>query len=159
MGLSDTDRIVNNAPQIQSIRTLDGPYKTTSALSKAVAKVKRALPSSSEKKKAVVKKLLGSFDMKDHQDIVNVAPKTKSSKGLKSEVIDSVKSFYERDDISRISPNMRDCRKFKDPITGTKELKQIRYLMYKLSDAHKLFVQHIQKGKILWVLIWSASIS
>lgn len=128
------------------------PYKTTSAVSKAVIKVKNALPSMSDKKKIVVKKLLRSFDAKDRQEIIaDVAYKPKSSKSskkLKSDVIAMVNAFYERDDISRISPNMRDCRQFKNPLTGVKETKQIRYLMYKLCDVHRLFVQHTEKGKI-----------
>lgn len=124
-------------------------YKTSSALTKAVAKVKRALPSTSAKKKEVVAKLLLSFDVKDRQEIVsNKAIEAKPTKGVSSNVVELVQCFYERDDISRMSPNMRDCRKFVDPVTGANEVKQIRYLMHKLSDVYSMFITHIQNGKL-----------
>lgn len=122
------------------------PYKTDSAISKAAAKLKRALPSTSEKKVAAVRKFLRCFNETEYQQIVCVETNSTSTRGIKPDVINLVKSFYNRDDISRISPNVRDCRKFKDSITGIKELKQIRYLMYRLSDAYSLFLQHIRKG-------------
>lgn len=129
------------------------PYKTASAVSKAVAKLKRALPSSPAKKKVVLKKLLQSLDESDSSQIVGEAISSnngKKSRGLKSDTVDAIKAFYERDDISRISPNMRDSRKFVDPASGVKEIRQLRYLMYKLSDVHRMFEQNMQKGKILF---------
>lgn len=141
-----------HSKQTVESHTNSGPYKTDSALSKAAAKLKRALPSTSEKKVAVVRKFLRCFSETEYQQIVCVEKKPTSKRGIKPDVIDIVKSFYHRDDISRISPNVRDCRKFKDPITGMKELKQIRYLMYRLSDVYSLFLQHIQKGKLSEVL-------
>lgn len=128
-----------------------GPYKTDSAMSKAAAKLKRALPSTSEKKVAAVRKFLRCFNETEYHQIVCVEKKPTSTREIKPDVINLVKSFYQRDDISRISPNMRDCRKFKDPITGIKELKQIRYLMYRLSDVYSLFLRHIQKGNFMSV--------
>ncbi len=144
------DKSVQSQPNKANVTDELGPYNTKSALSKAVAKLKRACPSSSDKKRVVVKKFLRSFDQEDLDEVVTVSKKpiNKGTKGLKADVIDAVKAFYERDDISRISPNMRDYRKFKNPVTGIKEQFQIRYLMYKLSDVHKLFLQHMQKGKI-----------
>ncbi|XP_037025686.1 uncharacterized protein LOC119077393 [Bradysia coprophila] len=123
-------------------------YKTTSALHKAVAKLKRALPSTSGKKKEAVSKLLLTFDENDQSDIARRVSgvKTRPTRALSSGITDSVISFYERDDVSRMSPNMRDCRKFVDPKTGVKEEKQIRYLMYKLSDVYDMFVRHFQNG-------------
>ncbi|KAJ6639488.1 hypothetical protein Bhyg_12234 [Pseudolycoriella hygida] len=108
----------------------NGPYKTKSAWTKAVGKM---------------------FNEEDARDMVNLShPKSRpliKKKGLNPEIIDAIKLFYERDDVSRISPNMRDCRSFPNPVTGTKEIKQIRFLMYKLSDVHKMFVKHSQSDE------------
>lgn len=128
-------------------------YNTKSALDKAVAKVKRALPSTTTKKKEVVSKLLLTFGEDDRSDIIAnhvTTTKARPTRALKSAVVESVISFYERDDISRMSPNMRDCRKFVDPKTGLKEEKQIRHLMYKLSDVYSMFLRHVQNGKFMW---------
>ncbi len=125
-------------------------YKTASARSKALAKVKRALPSSSAKKKELVSKLLRTFNDKDRLEIVeNKSTESKPARGISPSVIEMVKSFYERDDVSRMSPNMKDCRKFVNQNTGSKELKQIRHLMYKLDDVYNMFVRHIQNGKFI----------
>lgn len=113
-------------------------------MSKAAAKLRRALPSTSEKKVAATRKFLRCFNETEYQQIVCVEKKPTSTRGIKLDVINSVKSFYQRDDISRISPNMRDCRKFK-------ELKQIRYLIYRLSDVYSLFLRQIRKGKFMSV--------
>lgn len=140
----------------QSTTILKESYNTTSALSKAVAKVKRALPSTSTKKKQVLAKLLHSFDESDVKEIVTnevtaeatSSVEKKSSRAVSSEDVALVEMFYEKDDISRMSSNMRDCRKFIDPMTGSKEMKQVRYLMHRLEDVYKLFVKYIQKGKV-----------
>ncbi|KAJ6639674.1 hypothetical protein Bhyg_12421 [Pseudolycoriella hygida] len=91
------------------------------------------------------------FNEEDARDMVNLShPKSRpliKKRGLNPEIIDAIKLFYERDDVSRISPNMRDCRSFPNPVTGTKEIKQIRFLMYKLSDVHKMFVKHSQSDE------------
>lgn len=132
------------------VRPEDGSYKTTSAACKAVTKLKRAMPKTSQKKKEAVGKLLKSFSPADLHDIlamVNPNSKPKQTKGLRASEIDRVKAFYERDDISRMSPNVKDCRKFVDPITGNKEYKQLRFLTYKLADVYGMFVKHIQNGK------------
>lgn len=124
-------------------------YKTASAMSKALKKLKRALPSTTAKKKVLVSKLLKTFDDKDRLEIVeNKFVEVKPTRGISPEVIEMVKSFYERDDISRMSPNMKDCRKFLNPTTGLKELKQIRYLMYKVDDVYNMFVRYVKNGKL-----------
>lgn len=126
-------------------------YKTKSALDKAVAKMKRAAPSTTVKQKQAVCKYLKSFKPNDLEEIVQTIEgktiKAKSTRAISSTVIESVKAFYLRDDISRMSPNMRDCRKFVDPTTGLSEVKPLRYLMYKLEDVYHMFVKYVQNGK------------
>lgn len=147
-----------SAEERQSKQSPDdnGPYKTKSAWAKAVGKVKRSLPPASDKKKFVLTKVLRTFDKSDVLNMVNESHPNQipKRKGLAPDVVDEIKTFYERDDISRISPNMRDCRKFKDPATGVKEIKQMRYLMYKLTDVYKLYLRHTQNGKILFFIFF-----
>lgn len=74
-------------------------------MSKALAKVKRALPSTPTKKKQVVAKLLQSFHTNEIQEMAaSKKIEHKATKGIKPEVLNLVKSYYERDDISRMSP-------------------------------------------------------
>lgn len=123
------------------------PYRTQSALAKAVAKVKRALPSATEKKKEVIRKILKSLDPVDQQEIVSDnTDRRQGAKRLSTSVVDEVVQFYARDEISRISPNVKDCRKFLNSSTGAKEYKQIRFLIHKLTDVYAMFVKHIQEG-------------
>lgn len=124
-------------------------YKTASAKSKAFAKLKRSMPSTTAKQKELVSKLLRTFNDQDRLEIVEDKPVTvKPARGIKQSVIDMIKSFYERDDISRMSPNTKDCRKFNNPSTGCKEMRQIRYLMYKLDEVYNMFIKHVQNGKL-----------
>lgn len=94
-----------------------------------------------------------SFKPNDLDEIVKTIEgktiKAKSTRAISSTVIESVKEFYLRDDVSRMSPNMRDCRKFVDPTTGSSEMKPIRYLMHKLEDVYNMFVKYVQHGKLL----------
>lgn len=131
-----------------SPNTSENGYKTASALSKAFTKLKRALPSAPAKKKQLATKLLRTFNDTDQQEIVaNKSTEVKATRGVPQSVIEMVKAFYERDDISRMSPNTKDCRKFVNPTTGLKEIKLIRFLMYTLSDVYSMFVKHIRNGK------------
>lgn len=132
-----------------SAHTDVGSYKTPSALTKAVGKIRNSMPKTIQKTKQAVGKYLKSLDPADLHDIlVDIGSvKPKSSRGISAADVKLVQSFYERDDISRMSPNAKDCRKFVDPTTGAKEYKQLRFLMYKLADVYELFEQHIREGK------------
>lgn len=145
------------ASPIQKKNVLKDSYNTSSALQKAAAKIKRSLPSAPIKKKQALAKVLHSLDKKDFQEVVenkvNIdgdaisATSPKSSRATSPDDIELVRSFFEKDDVSRMSANMRDCRKFYNPVTFTKELKQTRFLMYRLTDVYNLFVKHIQNGE------------
>ncbi|KAJ6639290.1 hypothetical protein Bhyg_12033 [Pseudolycoriella hygida] len=116
----------SNESSVETVKTDDGLYKTKSALAKAVAKVKRALPSTVPKKKQVVLKILKSFGPNGLED----ATATIEKKGHEA---------VSKSDIAM------DCRKFKNSVTGVKEYQQIRYLQYKLTDVYALFVKHIKE--------------
>lgn len=138
----------NHLPQTTSTPNFSHSYKTSSALRKAVAKTKKALPISPSKRKAVVAKVLHSFEQKDKEEIIgNGSPaRKKAARGLSASLVDAIERFYERDDISRISPNVKDARKFLNPVTGKKEVKQIRFAMYKLSEIYYKFLEE-NKGE------------
>lgn len=141
---------VTTAPTTPATESEIG-YKTKSARYKAVGKIKRSLPSTTVKKVEAVSDLLGGFDVNLRNSILaNVTgkPKSRPTRALKSSIIESVIEFYQRDDISRMSPNVKDCRKFVNSMTGEKEEKQLRYLIYKLSDVYEMFLRHIRNGKI-----------
>lgn len=88
-----------------------------------------------------------SFDPDERMEIVHGKPgETKASKGTSPSVIEMVKAFYERDNVSRMSPNVKDCRTFINDATGCKEVKQIRHLQHKLEVVYDMFVKHIQNG-------------
>lgn len=117
--------VTNNVSPASPIVVPNKPekaYKTASALSKALAKLKRALPSTTPKKKEVISKLLRTFDDKDRMEIVEDKPVTvKPARGISQSVIEMVKSFYERDDISRMSANSKDCENSSIQLPGVKK--------------------------------------
>lgn len=78
---------------------------------------------------------------KDHQNqvLATVGLMPKRSRTVDLSLTSIVEKFYNRDDISRVSPNTRDCRTFINRTTGPKELKQMRHLMISLKEAYALF--------------------
>lgn len=119
-------------------------YRTKSALRKATTKIRKTLPLSPKKRNAVLARLIHSLDAEDQEAIFcrKPLPETmrNNGKALASEVVVAVQKFYENDEISRMSPNVKDCRSFTDPVTGTKEIVQTRHLMYRLKEVYELFL-------------------
>lgn len=116
-------------------------FKTYGALAKAVTKTRKTLPSSPTKRTAVIAKLVYSLDDKNQLMIFSnkTTMKRGGNSGLSPELIEKIQLFYQRDDVSRMSPNVKDIRNFVDPITGLKELKQTRHLIITLKQAYELF--------------------
>lgn len=134
-----------NQPQITKYAELAHSYKTKSAEAKATTKTKKTLPSSPSKRKKVVRNVLNSFSARDRAEIVGNANHRKTiEKGLSSAWVQEIQKFYVRDDISRMSPNVKDCRFFVNADTGEKEQKQIRHLMYSLDEVYELFVKEFR---------------
>lgn len=134
------------ASNIQSTET-DDKYNTPSAESKALAKILRAFPSTPGKQKILLRKLFHSLDESVQLEIV--LQKTsirRPPNAISQDLVMKVRSFYERDDISRVSPNAKDVRYFTDK-SGKKELQQIRHLMYRLSEVYALFIMEYGEGE------------
>ncbi|XP_037049030.1 uncharacterized protein LOC119083416 [Bradysia coprophila] len=122
-------------------------YRTKSAITKAYSKTNKSLPLSPTKRKLMVAKLHSFKDNKDRQDLFGCTVSTgkKSAHGLDATLVDLIERFYQRDDVSRISPNVKDAKYFRNPVTGQKELKQLRHLIFKLSDAYTKFVKEYHR--------------
>lgn len=117
-------------------------YKTDSALAKATTKLRKVLPSSPSKQKAVIAKLLHSFndDVRDEIILNKTILKKGGEQSIDSDLFEEITRFYERDDISRMSPNTKDSRYYRNSKTGEKELKQKRYLVVTLKQAYDRFL-------------------
>lgn len=92
--------------------------------------------------------MVRSFDEKSRQDIFGNATSTvkeKRQNGISPALVSAIQSFYERDDISRISPNVKDAKNFRNPDTREKELIQIRHLIFKLSEVYSKFVEEYKR--------------
>lgn len=118
------------------------PYKRRSSLSRAVNSVKKVLPSSPTKRKAVVRRLSEELD---DTDSTPSNPQRLST--LPTETRDAVKSFYERDDISRISPGKRDVITVRGP-NGEKEKPQKRHLYLNIKETYGIFQEENPNVKI-----------
>lgn len=127
-------------------------YRTYSALVKATQKAKTALPYSFLQRKAVVAELFKSFDFNTQVEIIlhGSTIQNKPTKALSNDVINKIQLFYERDDVSRMSPDVKHYRKFMNASTGKKEFRQMRHLMYRLSEVYALFVTEnmLQSGTL-----------
>lgn len=134
------------ASNIQSTET-DDKYNTPSAESKALAKIIRAFPSAPGKQRILLGKLFHSLDESVQLEIVlqNTSIR-RPANAISQDLVMKVRSFYERDDISRVSPNAKDVRYFTDQ-SGKKELQQIRHLLYRLSEVYALFIMEYGEGE------------
>lgn len=119
-------------------------YSNKATLSKAKKKVERALPSCPTRKKIVLMSLFNDLDENERDKLVNVlSPLNKSTR--KSERFDKlvkdISEFYERDDVSRMSPKMRDVKKYTNNQTGTMELMPTRHMIMTVREAYALFIE------------------
>lgn len=111
-------------------------YRTKSAIRKAATKIRKTLPLDPSKRNAVLSYLIHGLSDKDREEIFGKRLQTKQSnvKTHSSEIVQAVEKFYQNDNISRMSPNVKDCRLILNPLTGKKETTQIRHLMYRLTE-------------------------
>ncbi len=152
----DRSIFARNQPVVVRSTEIKHSYKTESACAKATTKTKKTLPPSPSRTKVVVHKILKCLNVGDRNEIIGSLcefdhHKTNrgipKQKGLSPALIQEIREFYERDDISRMSPNIKDCRKFVNSDTGKKELKQIRHLMHSLDKVYDSFANEY-KGTI-----------
>lgn len=125
-----------------------GDYRTASALRKAATKVRKSFPLAPGKRVAVLNYVLHGLDQEEQKAIFCKRMESKASNGksISPDVVQAVETFYQKDDISRMSPNVKDVRLILNKLTGKKETTQIRHLMYNVSEVFELFLKDFAKN-------------
>lgn len=113
------------------LNTPSKAFRSAASLGKAVSRVSRYLPQSPRKKAEVVRKLAISTSL--------FGPPRGQSNALKipSKTGQQVQEFYQRDDISRQAPGMKDAILVRDGTT--KKRVQKRHLTMTVHEAYKCF--------------------
>ena len=127
------------------------PFKSAVTLGKATTRAKRALhgalPSTPNRRKAVIRKLRDVFqDTSPAKEQPGSANENKPW-ALSAETIDSVQSFYQRDDISRQAPGRKDVVTVRDG-DGRKTKCQARHLTSSVAEVHALYREEFPQIKI-----------
>lgn len=115
-----------------------GSYKSLNTLKKAVVKAKKALPQCPTKQTAVLWHM-----MKDIMpQMVELHEKSDNNRStpITDEIKKKVEGFYEKDDISRASPNRKDTMSVKDLQSGKRTHVAKRHMMMTIAEAYSLFV-------------------
>lgn len=93
--------------------SLIGSFQNKRSFGRAVNRVKRSLPQSPNKKAAVIRKIAGELNVSAGSSI------SSKERGTNEEVEHRVKSFYERDDVSRQAPGKKDFITIRGPLEKT----------------------------------------
>ena len=122
------------SPLVSPTCTPSKAYKSAASLGKAVKRVSRLLPESPLKKAAVIRKLAIS------SSLFNPAKKVSSnSLAVSKQTIEKVEQIYQRDDISRQAPGMKNSLIVR---TGNdKNRMQKRHMTMMVLEAYKCFEQ------------------
>lgn len=139
----------------QSLPSTMGSYQSNRSLGKAVSKVKKTLPSSPRKRKAVVAKLFAD-ELPELKTQLRQQKFKNKIKCLAEETQNKIKEFYLRDDISRKEPGRKDVISIKNPETGQREQKQKCFMMMTISEAYEQFVAEypecvVKKSKFFYL--------
>lgn len=130
-------------------------YGNIRTLGRAVNKVKHALPSSPRKKNAILTHIVAKLDESEKENLVQVVSKsTFKRKSIQVNLIRVIHKFYERDDISRVSPRTNDVKSYKCPQTGEELYLPTRHLVLSVKEAYALFIQERNnEGKIFQMIV------
>lgn len=135
---------------VDSIVDCINAYKSSCSLGKAVARAKRSLPTSSTHRKAVLCKLVGEYDRDEVKQIIfndslrNV--KKNNNNSYKAEAIKSVTEFFLRDDITRVSPNVKDVMQCLNPLTKELESHPTRHLLLTIREAYAKYIEEMDSS-------------
>jgi hypothetical protein len=131
-------RLKKKMTTMQENVDLQTPFGSKAAETKAVHRAVAGLPSSPSRRRHVVQRLAQRFTTKHFQ----TSKPTRCPK-ISEEVKEEVRQFFKRDDISRVSPNMKDVKKEK----ASGEYVSKRHLMWGLKETYQLYVE--EHGKQL----------
>lgn len=123
-------------------------YSTVQTLSKAVKKVSNAFPESPTRKKAVLARIVSGMDKDDQEELLNVIASAAAKRNyVNPAMTKDIHDFYERDDVSRMSPKMRDVKKRISIDTGVEELLPTRHMVLTVKEAYALFSEERKKAE------------
>ncbi|CAH2086564.1 unnamed protein product [Euphydryas editha] len=130
----------------QSTSSPIGTYKSKRSFKKAITKIKRSLPASPSKRVAVLKEIaIEVFPISARRLLY---PKEKTSASLSKETVAQIEAFYQRDDISRAAPGIKDYKSVKDPTTGERQRLQKRHLVMSIGECYRLFIEEYPTLKV-----------
>ncbi|CAK1584305.1 unnamed protein product [Parnassius mnemosyne] len=108
---------------------------TPQSIGKTVVRARNALPACPIKKQLVLGRLLDECPKES-------PPTMHGASGLNKKVIFEIQTCYQRDDISRQAPGLKDYVTVRNE-RGEKEKMQIRHLFSSVTETHSLFVQEL----------------
>lgn len=115
-----------------------GSFRCLNTLKKAVIKTKKALPRSPTKKTAVLQQIFKVIPQMP--TLLQKPDAIRSSNTVTDEVKQKDQAFYEKDDISRASPNRKDTMSIKNLPSGNRTHVAKRHMMMTVAEAYSLFV-------------------
>lgn len=124
------------------------PYNTAQRLGKAVRAANKSLPLDKNKKVAVLRKILEKIEPNLKMQNISkfTSPSIDNKRKLSQETIEKIRNFYLREDISRVSPRMKDRVKIKrgDHV----EYVPKRYMYLTIKEAFQIFTEENPNTKI-----------
>ncbi|XP_067634704.1 uncharacterized protein [Eurosta solidaginis] len=116
-------------------------YNCSQTFGKAVRKAERALPQSPTKRKAVLTKIFSNVREANKMDMETSILPPQPQKKIHQNILmlkKAIIAFYERDDISRVSPRVRDVKEYLSE-SGEKILLPTRHMVLSCREACALF--------------------
>lgn len=144
---NDTESIRSQPSSLSD--TVSDCYSNKRTLGKAVAKVSRAFPTSPRRKRAVLAQIVSNVDDTDRNQLVKVVASDKNNTNAHeiNRIDIAIGRFFERDDISRVSPKTRDIKTYICPRTGNEILLPTRHMVLSMKEAHALFVEERKRAE------------
>lgn len=125
-------------------------YNTVQSLGKALRRATRALPESPTKQQTVIAKMVEQLDPDAQNQLMNLITKNKNQRRempQNVELIESIYEFYTRDDITRVSPKIKDVKTYECPKTGKSVKLPTRYMLCSQREAYALFDEERVKNE------------
>lgn len=121
----------------------DTGYRCANTLGKATKKIERNLPHTASKRTAALAKVLNNLDCDERNQIFNTFTKNLPKKQCttRDDLIFDIRAFYERDDVSRVSPKMKDVKKYKCVDSVNKIFLPTRHMVLTIRETYALFVE------------------
>lgn len=153
--LNDENAEVPETPTNRLDGIVGTRYTCVQTLGRAVKKVTRVLPVSPTKKKAILAKIVVDLDETDRDELTNAITKSNKKPSKKQYTpnleliearIEDIHQFYERDDISRVSPKMKDVKQYTCPETDERVLRPTRHMVLTVRESYSMFMQERNDG-------------